>query len=228
MKPGLVKIIYSIFVCRALSYSGCEELYRERKIVEIASWAHVRWKHFDAQSSDPMRSTVVLANIRLLCEVEREAGDLCLRGEARKFLQQARSVSVLQDIKAYVERQQSEVLPKSPEGAAIAYTLSNWKALIRYCDDGDPEIYNGAERSLRGIAAKLDLLRKRQWPTDRRWADYYDRLMQTDAHRSFRIHARHLSTYQQPSTKPPQRTATLPRESCPRYCGILMATAAHV
>jgi len=45
------------------------------------------------------------------------------------------------------------VLPKSPEGQASSYALSNWKALTRYCEDGDLEIdNNGAERSLRGIA----------------------------------------------------------------------------
>jgi hypothetical protein len=38
-------------------------------------------------------------------------------------------------------------------GNAIGYTLSNWDALVRYCEDGDLEIdNNGAERSLRGIA----------------------------------------------------------------------------
>ena len=45
------------------------------------------------------------------------------------------------------------MLPKSPEGQAISYALSNWKALIRYSEDGDLEIdNNGAERSLRGVA----------------------------------------------------------------------------
>ncbi|MHB8413746.1 MAG: IS66 family transposase [Candidatus Acidiferrales bacterium] len=35
----------------------------------------------------------------------------------------------------------------------MAYALSNWKALTRYCEDGDLEIdNNGTERSLRGIA----------------------------------------------------------------------------
>ena len=44
-------------------------------------------------------------------------------------------------------------MPKSAEGQAISYALSNWKALGRYCHDGDLEIdNNGAERSLRGIA----------------------------------------------------------------------------
>jgi transposase len=45
------------------------------------------------------------------------------------------------------------VLPKNPAAEAIAYTLSNWKALTRYSDDGDLKIdNNGAERSLRGVA----------------------------------------------------------------------------
>ena len=76
-----------------------------------------------------------------------------LTGEARKALRQSKSVAILEDIKTYLEREQPAVLPKSPEGTAISYTLSNWHALVRYCDDGDLEIdNNGAERSLRGIA----------------------------------------------------------------------------
>ena len=69
------------------------------------------------------------------------------------MLRQAQSKPILDDIRAYLEREQPQVLPKRPERRAIAYTLSNWKALIRYAEDGDVEIdNNGAERSLRGIA----------------------------------------------------------------------------
>jgi transposase len=68
-------------------------------------------------------------------------------------VRQARSKPILEDIRAYLEREQPRVLPKSPEGQAIAYTLSNWRALVRYCEDGDLEINNnGAVRSLRGVA----------------------------------------------------------------------------
>jgi transposase len=140
---------------QADAYSGYDELYRDRKrdITEVACWAHARRRHFEAQSSDLMRSTVMLAYIRLLYDVEREARQMGLTGEARKALRQAKSVPILEDIRAYLEREQPAVLPKSPEGMAIAYTLSNWDALVRYCDDGDLEIdNNGAERSLRGIA----------------------------------------------------------------------------
>jgi hypothetical protein len=52
-----------------------------------------------------------------------------------------------------LEREGPKVLPKSPVGQAISYTLGNWEALVRYCEDGDLEIdNNGAERSLRGVA----------------------------------------------------------------------------
>jgi transposase len=45
----------------------------------------------------------------------------------------------------------AEVLPKSPLGEAISYTLSNWNALNRYREDGELAIDNNlAERILRG------------------------------------------------------------------------------
>ena len=115
--------------------------------------AHSRRRFFEAQSSDLMRSTVMLAYIRLVYDVEREAGERKLKGEARRVLRQEKSKLILDDIRAYLQREQAQVLPKSPAGEAIAYTISNWKALTRYLDDGDLAIdNNGAERSLRGIA----------------------------------------------------------------------------
>ncbi|MFZ0964571.1 MAG: IS66 family transposase [Bryobacteraceae bacterium] len=140
---------------QADAYSGYDRFYEEseRGIEEVACWAHARRKHYEAQSSDLMRSTVRLAYIRLLYDVEREARDRKLAGEARRGLRQKKSKPILEDIHAYRVREQPRVLPKSPEGEAMAYTLSNWKALTRYSDDGDLEIdNNGAERSLRGVA----------------------------------------------------------------------------
>lgn len=140
---------------QADAYSGYDHFYKEpdRGVVEVACWAHARRKFFEAQSSDLMRSMVMLAYIRLLYDVEREARDEKLDGEACRALRQEKSKPILDDIRAYLEREQPRVLPKSPEGEAIAYTLSNWKALTRYSDDGDLKIdNNGAERSLRGVA----------------------------------------------------------------------------
>jgi hypothetical protein len=139
---------------QADAYSGYDHLYQdaERGVVEVACWAHARRRFYEAQSSDVMRSTVMLAYIRLLYDVEREARDRKLSGDERRSLRQARSLPILGDIRTYLETERPNVLPKSPGGQAIAYTLSNWNALVRYCTNGDLAIDNNrAERSLRGI-----------------------------------------------------------------------------
>jgi transposase len=40
----------------------------------------------------------------------------------------------------YLVEIETEVLPKIPEGRAVRYTLKNWNALNRYCEDWDLEI----------------------------------------------------------------------------------------
>ena len=138
---------------QADAYSGYDRIYRERDVTEVACWAHVRRKFYEAQETDLMRSMVMLAYIRLLYYVEREAHDLKRDGPGRLALRQQKSIAILEDIEAYLRREQKRVLPKSPIGEAIGYALGNWQALVRYCEDGDLQIdNNGAERSLRGVA----------------------------------------------------------------------------
>lgn len=140
---------------QADAYSGYDILYKEpdQRIIEVACWAHARRKFYEAQSSDLMRSMIMLAYIRLLYDVERQAREQNLDAEARLALRQAKARPILADIHTYLENEQCKVLPKSPIAEAVAYTLNNWQALVRYCDDGALEIdNNGAERSLRGIA----------------------------------------------------------------------------
>ncbi|MFH1314186.1 MAG: IS66 family transposase [Candidatus Eisenbacteria bacterium] len=140
---------------QADAYSGYDGLYKdpERDVTEVACWAHARRKFYEAQSSDLMRSMVMLAYIRLLYDVEQEARDRALDSARCLALRKEKSVRILEDIEAYLRQERAAVLPKSPEGQAISYALSNWEALTRYCQDGDLQIdNNGAERSLRGIA----------------------------------------------------------------------------
>ncbi len=132
-----------------------DQIYKEpaRGITEVACMAHARRKYFEAQSSDVMRSMVMLAYFHLLYAVEREAREKQLDAAGRLTLRRERSQPMLDDIQAYLERERPKVVPKSPIGQAIGYTLSNWEALVRYAKDGDLEIdNNGAERSLRGVA----------------------------------------------------------------------------
>jgi transposase len=53
----------------------------------------------------------------------------------------------------YLLEIQAKALPKSPAGRAVHYTLKNWTALNRYCEDGNLSIDNNAtERDIRGVA----------------------------------------------------------------------------
>jgi transposase len=142
---------YSGFL-QADAYAAYDAMFTNprRSLTEIACWAHARRYFFEAQTSDLCRATVMLAYIQLLYEVEREARNAT--AEQRRELRQTKSRPILEDIKNYLQTEKPKVLPKSPMGVAIDYTLSNWEALLRYTEDGDLEIDNNrAERSLRYI-----------------------------------------------------------------------------
>ena len=138
---------------QADAYAGYDHLYEkpERGLIEVGCMAHARRKYFEARTSNLPCVAPALGYIGLLYRIERTA-----RGWSpaeRLALRQRCAVPVLEELHAYLERARLNVLPKSPEGMAIAYTLSNWKALRRYAADGELAIdNNGAERSLRGIA----------------------------------------------------------------------------
>ena len=89
--------------------------------------------------------------IAQLYRVEKQARSLGW-GE-RLRLRQLQSQPTLEKLRNYLLEIQTEVLPKSPEGRAVRYTLKNWTALTRYCRDGDLQIDNNAtERAIRGVA----------------------------------------------------------------------------
>jgi hypothetical protein len=142
---------------RAAAYAGYDEPYKvpARDVTEVACWALARRRLL---RSAVFRLEVLdshAGHIRLLCDVEREDRDMKLNGERRLALRLTKSVRILDDINAYLERKRPK--PKSPERQAIAYTLSNWKALTRSCEYADLAIdNNGAERSLCGIAVHVD------------------------------------------------------------------------
>ena len=89
--------------------------------------------------------------IAQLYRVEKQAR--LLAPEDRLRLRQLQSQPILDKLRDYLTEVHTEVLPKSPEGRAVRYTLKNWIALIRYCQDADLAIDNNAtERAIRGVA----------------------------------------------------------------------------
>jgi transposase len=136
---------------QADAFSGYDALYASGKVIEVGCMAHARRKFYEAKDSDPVPTHEALALIRRLYEVEDKAKDL--DAASRLAMRQGQSVPVLNDLHAWLLKQQTRCLPKSPLGGAIGYALNQWAALCRYASDGDLEIDNNAtERAIRGVA----------------------------------------------------------------------------
>jgi len=89
--------------------------------------------------------------IAQLYRVEKRARGLNSQDRLRS--RQLHSQGILDKLHEYLLEIEVEVLPKSPEGRAVRYTLKNWIALTRFVKDGDLEIDNNrTERAIRGVA----------------------------------------------------------------------------
>jgi transposase len=138
---------------QADAYGGYDAFFKDptRGLIEVGCWAHARRYFHKALESDQPHMGPALWLIAQLYGVEKEARPLT--AEDRLGLRQLRSQPILDKLRNYLFELQAEVLPKSPEGRAVRYTLKNWTALTRYCEDGDLEIDNNAtERAIRGVA----------------------------------------------------------------------------
>jgi len=143
---------------QADAFGGYDGIYTSGDVVEVACWAHARRKFYDARSTDPNRAHRVLAWIRQLYDVEKDAKKL--DAERRRALRQEKSKPLFEGtentkgLKSWLDEQQPNVLPKSPIGEAVNYALNNWTALTRYLDDGILDIdNNAADQALRAIAS---------------------------------------------------------------------------
>jgi len=138
---------------QADAYGGYDAFFKDpaRGLIEVGCWAHARRYFHKALESDQARMGPALLLIAQLYRVEKQARSLGW-GE-RLGLRQLQSQPILEKLRNYLLEIQVKVLPKSPEGRAVRYTLKNWTALTRYCEDGDLQIDNNAtERAIRGVA----------------------------------------------------------------------------
>jgi len=138
---------------QADAYGGYDAFFKDptRGLTEVGCWTHARRYFHKALESDQARMGPALLLIAQLYRVETQARPL--NSADRLQLRQLMSRPILDKLHGYLLEIQAEVLPKSPEGRAVRYTLKNWTALTRYCEDGDLAIDNNAtERAIRSVA----------------------------------------------------------------------------
>lgn len=138
---------------QADAYGGYDALFKDpqRGLAEVGCWSHARRYYHKALDSDQSRMGLSLSLIAQLYRVEKRARPLT--ANQRFELRQLESRPILDKLHGYLLEIEVEVLPKSPPGRAVRYSLKNWAALTRYCEDGDLDIDNNrTERAIRGIA----------------------------------------------------------------------------
>jgi transposase len=142
---------------QADAYPGYDKIYAAGNIIEVACMAHARRKFFDiveankkiSKSKDGIAITA-LSYIGKLYRIERKIKRL--DPPAKKAIRKREAKPILRDYKKWLLKQNNRVLPKSPLGKAVKYTLKNWIALTRYLGDGILDIdNNAAERLMRPI-----------------------------------------------------------------------------
>jgi transposase len=125
----------------------------------VASWAHGRRRLVQAARSG---DRVALEGVRIIAKlfgVEREstlAGD---NAEERRRRRQAKSRPILDELRAWIDRQSAITPPKTPLGQGLRYLDRQWNRLLLFLDDGNIEATNNRrERELRRL-----VLGRRNW-----------------------------------------------------------------
>ena len=139
-------------------YAGLGKLYQPTKpsgdpaLIEVACWSHARRKFYDVhQASASPIALEALQRIAALFALESE-----IRGrppDRRVAARHEQARSLLEQLRAFLDRSLTRISGKSALAQAIRYALSRWAALSRYVDDGRLEMSNNAaERSIRPLA----------------------------------------------------------------------------
>jgi len=142
------------------AFPGYNGLFaKDRHVLEVACWAHARRKYDEAKTSDPVRAHEALLRIKEFYHVEAELREETAglsRAEADALCRERRhhkALPLLEDFHDWARAARDAVLPKSPMGMALNYSLENWDALLRYTQDPALNIdNNAAERAIRAIA----------------------------------------------------------------------------
>ena len=136
---------------QADAYSGYDRLFLPGGATEVGCWFHARRGFIKAEATDPELAKQAIDRIRLLFAIEEVASGLT--AEDRSRLRQEKAAPILEELGAWLDLVETQILPKSPMGQAITYVKNQWTALTVYLKDGRLEMTNNAaERAVKPFA----------------------------------------------------------------------------
>lgn len=123
-------------------------------VTHLGCWAHARRKFKDALDLSPKKggqAKQALSYIQKLYAVEKKAKSLLPAD--RHAMRQQDSIPILNAFHEWLDKAAARLLPNSPMGKAVSYTLKQWRYLEKYVEDGGYPIDNNqVEREIRPVA----------------------------------------------------------------------------
>jgi transposase len=139
-------------------YNVYDTLVRSIKgLILFGCWAHVRRKFVEALESGGAAAAWYVAEIQRLYRIESQCDEATASTDERAEVRGLESAPILARIKARLELDHGtgRILPSSPLGKAVDYTLSRWPGLERYAEAGNGEVKidnNPVENAIRPSA----------------------------------------------------------------------------
>lgn len=134
-------------------YNVYDDFDKRTDTTQLNCLAHSRRKFSEAMNNDGPRASHVLEKMQLLYAVERRIKEEQLLPDQILELRRCESVPVLNYLKEWMLKEAANVLPRSPIGQAIAYSLTRWDKLCIYTTNPRLQIDNNpVEREIRPVA----------------------------------------------------------------------------
>jgi len=146
-------------VLQADGYSGYAQVCKANSITRIGCWDHARRKFVEASKAaevkkakgPPAKADVALGKIRKLYALESRISDQ--EPDQKRRARQEIAIPILNDLKAWLEKNITRMLKDGLTYKAMQYTLNQWDTLVGYCEDGGLNISNAlAENAIRPFA----------------------------------------------------------------------------
>jgi transposase len=129
-------------------------IFKEKEgITLLHCMAHARRMFYEALINDKARAEHALTEIGLLYDIERIVREQSLPQQEILQLRKTEAVPVLEALGKWMKAEYVKVLPKSPIGKALGYSIERWNELMIYAGDGKLNIDNNpVENSIRPVA----------------------------------------------------------------------------
>jgi transposase len=134
-------------------YVVYDEFTNRKGITVLGCMAHARRYFEQAKDHHKRLATEALDQFGALYAIERQLKEANASEQEIFTTRQSESLPLLDKLKSWMIEAAKEVLPKSPMGKAIQYSLERWDKLCGYTKDGSLHIDNNkVENSIRPVA----------------------------------------------------------------------------